>query len=62
MIDLTAIPLSKAAYLKALQLNLITWTDFKTGEIFIQRQFWRMLTPAQKVNVIRHMEGLMNYE
>ena len=60
MKDITSIPLSTEAYLKALELNLTTWTDYRTGHIFIQRWFWKNLSSEAKAIAIKEMEGLMN--
>jgi hypothetical protein len=58
MIEVTERPLSKEEYLRALDLGLTLWPNYRTGEVFIQRRYWRNLTPAQKANAIRHLEGM----
>ena len=60
MIDITTIPLDKLAYLKALSLGLTTWTNYETGEVFIQRHFWRNCAPELKMKVLKEMEGLID--
>ena len=59
MIDITSKRLSREAYFKAIELGLATWTNYQTGEIYIKRQAWRALTPGQKLNVIKEIEGLI---
>jgi len=60
MTDITMIPLDRVAYLKALSLGLTTWTDYRTGSVFIQRQFWRNCSPDLKVRILNEMEGLID--
>jgi hypothetical protein len=60
MIEVTERPLSEEEYLKALDLNLTLWPNYKTGKVFIQRRYWRSLTPAQKADVVRQLKGFSN--
>ena len=60
MIEITERPLNRDAYLKALELNLTLWTNYKTGEVFIQRQYWRRLTSEQKASIVRQIDGDSN--
>jgi hypothetical protein len=60
MIEITERPLNRDAYLKALELNLTLWTNYKTGEVFIQRQYWRRLTSEQKASIVRQIDGDFN--
>jgi hypothetical protein len=60
MTEITELPLGREAYHKALQLNLTLWNNYKTGEVFIQRWFWRNLPSDQKLHIINELEGLID--
>ncbi|HEY1247899.1 MAG TPA: hypothetical protein VGE97_02815 [Nitrososphaera sp.] len=60
MIEITERPLSKEDYLKALDNGWTLWTNYRTGEVFIQRQFWRRLTSEQKAIIVRLIDGEYN--
>jgi hypothetical protein len=60
MIEVTERPLSKEEYLRALDLGLTLWPNYKTGEVFIQRRYWRSLPPTQKAEIIRRLKGMTN--